>query len=164
MATRTITVSANLPVAPERAYAVLADYLDGHRRILPPQFTEMTVEQGGIGAGTIIRCQMTAFGRKQNFRAAITEPEPGRVLVETGLDAKRVVTTSIVDPGHHANECHVTFTTELPVRGGLIGVIEGFMAERYLRPIYLEELQRLGQVAATYTPANHPLKTNARFA
>ena len=63
MATRTITVSANLPVAPERAYAVLADYLDGHRRILPPQFTEMTVEQGGIGAGTIIRCQMTAFGR-----------------------------------------------------------------------------------------------------
>jgi Polyketide cyclase / dehydrase and lipid transport len=152
MATRIITVSANLPVTPDRAYAVLADYLDGHPRILPSQFSNMSVEKGGIGAGTIVRFQMTALGRKQNFRAAITEPEPGRVLVETGIDEKRVVTTSIVDPGHHPNECHVTFTTELQVRDGLLGIIEGFLAERYLRPIYIDELDRLAGVAATYSP------------
>jgi hypothetical protein len=43
----------------------------------------MVGEHGGIGAGTIIRFQMSIFGRKQTVRAAITEPEPGCVLVET---------------------------------------------------------------------------------
>ena len=57
------------------------------------------MEQGGIGAGTVIRFQMSALGQKRTLRAEITEPEPGRVLVETYLDSNGAVTTFTVDPG-----------------------------------------------------------------
>jgi len=52
------------------------------------------VEEGGIGAGTVIRFQMRILGRLRTFHAAITEPEPGGVLVETDLDTtSRIETT-----------------------------------------------------------------------
>jgi len=41
---------------------------------------------------------MRVFGKAQAFRADITEPQPGRMLVETHLDFNRAVTTFTVDP------------------------------------------------------------------
>src|SRR5262249_14871310 len=80
-----------------RAYAVIADYRDGHPHILPrPPFVSLDVEQGGTGAGTVIRFQMRVFGRVRTFRAAITEPEPGRVLAETDLDTGTLTTFTVV--------------------------------------------------------------------
>src|SRR5438067_1767432 len=93
-----ITATAVVPAQPSRVYAVIADYHNGHPHILPKQFSEMVVEKGGVGRGTIIRFQMSVFGRKQTFRAAISEPEPGRVLAETDLDNNGAVTTFVVDP------------------------------------------------------------------
>lgn len=78
-----VTASALIPARRERVYNILANYREGHPRILPKQFSNLVVEQGGLGAGTVIRFQMSVFGRKQTFRAEISEPEPGRVLVET---------------------------------------------------------------------------------
>jgi len=70
-----ISASANIPVPPQRAYSIIANYHDEHPRILPSQFSNLAVEKGGIGAGTVNRFNMRVFGRKQSFRAAITEPE-----------------------------------------------------------------------------------------
>src|SRR5215472_16891793 len=123
-----ISASAIIPARRERAYSLIANYQDGHPRILPKQFSNLIVEQGGIGAGTIIRFQMTLLGRKQSFRAAITEPEPGRVLVETDLDTNGAVTTFIVDSGTAPADLHVTIRTELPLRNGFLGHIEGVFA------------------------------------
>src|SRR5579864_9197509 len=77
-----VSASALIPARRERVYSLIANYHDGHTRIVPKQFSNLVVEQGGIGAGTIIRFQMSVLGRKQTFRAAVTEPEPGRMLVE----------------------------------------------------------------------------------
>jgi hypothetical protein len=143
-----VSATAHIPASPERVYAVIADYRDAHRRILPPEFTSLTVEQGGTGAGTVIRFQMRMMGRTQTFRAAITEPDPGRVLVETGLDPNGPVTTFRVDPGPAKGQSQVTFVTELPVKGGLRGAIERFIMTRYLVPIYKRELSILAEVAA----------------
>ncbi len=41
-----------IPAPAAAVYALLADYRDGHPRILPPAFSDLTVLQGGIGAGT----------------------------------------------------------------------------------------------------------------
>jgi hypothetical protein len=142
-----ITASALIPARRERVYSILSNYKDGHPRILPKQFRELIVEQGGIGAGTVIRFQMSVFGKKQTFRAAITEPEPGRVLVETNLDANSAVTTFIVDPGTAPADSRVTISTELPVRSGLAGFLEKKLATVLLRPIYLRELANLARVA-----------------
>jgi hypothetical protein len=142
-----ISASAVIPARRERVYSLISNYNDGHPRILPPQFTGLVVEQGGIGAGTIIRFQMRVLGRKQTFRAAITEPEPGRVLVETDLDANGAVTTFTVNPGEAPADSHVTISTELPVRGGFLGTVEKALTTLLLRPIYVKELENLARVA-----------------
>ena len=94
------------------------------------------VEQGGVGAGTVIRFQMSLFGKNQTFRAAITEPEPGHILVETYLDANGAVTTFTVNQGSAPADSHVTISTELPVRSGFSGYVEKSLTTALLRPIY----------------------------
>jgi hypothetical protein len=142
-----ISASAIIPARRERVYSLLANYQDGHARILPKQFSNLTVEQGGVGTGTVIRFQMSVFGKKQIFRAAITEPEPGRVLVEKDLDANGAVTTFTVNPGRAPADSNVTISTELPVRGGFLGTIERTLSTLLLRPLYVKELENLARVA-----------------
>jgi len=142
-----ISASAVIPARRDRVYSLISNYNDGHPRILPKQFTSLVVEQGGVGAGTIIRFQMSVLGRKQTFRAAITEPEPGRVLVETDLGTNGAVTTFTVNPGGAPADSHVTISTELPVRSGFLGKIERTMSTLLLRQIYMKELENLARVA-----------------
>ena len=145
--TLVVTAAASIDAAPERVYGILADYRIGHPSILPDQFSDLRVERGGVGEGTIISFRMRVMGRIQKFRAAITEPEPGRKLVETGLDPNAVVTTFTVAPGPNPAQSEVTISTSLPVRTGLLGAIERFLAARYLRPIYSRELELLAAAA-----------------
>ena len=142
-----IAQSAIIPARRERVYSLIANYHDGHARILPRQISGLVVEQGGVGAGTVIRFQMSVFGRKQTFRAAITEPEPGRVLAETDLDTNGAVTTFTIDPGTAPADSQVTISTELPVRAGLLGFLEKKWTNLLLRPIYARELENLARVA-----------------
>jgi hypothetical protein len=143
-----VAAEAVIDAPAESAYAVIADYRDGHPRIIPrPPFVSLEVEQGGTGAGTLIRFQMRVFGRIQTFRAAITEPETGRVLVETDTDTG-TVTTFTVDPVEEGPRSRVRITTDIDTRGGLLGPLERFLITRLLRPVYVRELERLEAVAA----------------
>jgi polyketide cyclase/dehydrase/lipid transport protein len=142
-----ISASAIIPARRERVYSLIANYHDGHPRILPKQFSGLVVEQGGMGAGTVIRFQMSVFGKKQTFRAAITEPEPGRVLVETDLAANGAVTTFTINPGTAPADSNVTISTELRVRTGFLGQIEKALTTMLLRPMYVKELENLARVA-----------------
>jgi hypothetical protein len=142
-----ISASAIIPARRDRVYSLLANYNDGHPRILPRQFSNLIVEQGGIGAGTIIRFDMSFLGSKQHFRAAVTEPDPGRVLVETYLDNNGAVTTFTIDPGSAPADSRVTISTELPVRSGFPGKIERAFSTLLLRSIYKKELENLARVA-----------------
>jgi hypothetical protein len=121
-----VTASARIDAPAAQVYAILADYHSGHPRILPsPPFLGLQVEEGGVGAGTRVNFQMRIYGTTQSFRAAVTEPEPGRVLVETNLGDGGAVTTFTVDAiegGQHAN---VTIVTEgRTERAGVSGAIE----------------------------------------
>jgi hypothetical protein len=98
MTQQRIAASALIQAPAQQVYAIIADYRNGHPRILPkPYFVSLTVEQGGVGAGTMVTFQMKVMGSWQTFHAVITEPEPGRVLVETDSSAG-TVTTFTVDP------------------------------------------------------------------
>jgi|SRR5579863_2195297 len=142
-----VSASAIIPARRERVYSLIANYRDSHPRILPKQFSNLMVEQGGVGAGTVIRFQMSVFGKKQKFRAAITEPEPGHVLVETDLDANGAITTFTVDPGTAPADSQVTISTELRVRSGFPGKVERVLSTLLLRPMYVKELENLARVA-----------------
>ena len=110
--------SAVIPARRERVYSLIANYHDGHPRIVPKQFSGLVVEQGGVGAGTVIRFQMSLLGKKQNLSRRHHRTEPGRVLVETDLDGNGSVTTFTVNPGTAPADSHVRFRPELPVRSG----------------------------------------------
>lgn len=142
-----VSASAIIPARRERVYSLLANYNDGHTRIVPKQLSGLTVEQGGVGAGTVIRFQMSVLGKKQTFRAAISEPEPGRVLVETDLETNGAVTTFTVDAGNAPADSRVTISTAVPVRSGFPGWLEKSFATLLLRPIYKQELTNLARVA-----------------
>ena len=130
--TYVITATARLNAPPRRVYDTIANYQTGHPRILPKQFSGLTVERGGVGAGTVIRFQVRVLGRTTTFRAEVTEPEPGRVLVERNVLGSDSVTTFIVEPGSHANEAVTTIRTEMTVRRGWAGAIERCLTTRLL--------------------------------
>jgi hypothetical protein len=80
-------VSAVIDAPPAEVYAVFADYHHSHQQVLPkPYFGELVVEKGGKGAGTVFRTSITMMGQTTNYTIEVTEPEPGRRIVET--DAK----------------------------------------------------------------------------
>ena len=63
MAKHTVTASALIPAPPQNVYQLIADYRNGHPRILPkPYFIALHVEKGGYGEGTIINYQMKVMG------------------------------------------------------------------------------------------------------
>ena len=147
MTTITATESAEIDVAPDIVYGIIADYRNGHPRILPPQyFGALDVEKGGTGAGTVIRFEMRVFGKTRTARAEISEPQPGRVLMERVLDERGIVTTFTVDPRAAGRRSRVTIDTQWSVRG-ISGRMEKLIAAPMLRRIYRAELAQLGDVA-----------------
>ncbi|CAN5849949.1 hypothetical protein BH10CHL1_BH10CHL1_09460 [soil metagenome] len=142
-----LQMSTCIPAPASLVYRISADYREGHPQILPAYFSDLVVEEGGFGAGTRIRFKMTALGKIQTFHALISEPEPGRVLVEdTGPEAG-TVTTFTIDPIAQGEQAQVTIATELKSSGGIGGVIERFFTRMFLRRVYTQELKLLGEVA-----------------
>jgi hypothetical protein len=135
---------ARIGASAGRVYDILADYREGHPRILPSPFRNFVVEQGGRGAGTLTRFDVRAFGRTQSFRHEVLEPEPGRVLVERDCDLDSCTTFTVEPSG---GESTVTIRTELTSRPGLAGMIERFLSTRFLVRLYREELEKLDRIA-----------------
>ena len=149
MATITVYATRRIPAPPREVYAIIADYTEGHPHILPSAyFRNIEVEKGGVGAGTRIRFEMTAFGTVRSMQADIEEPEPGRILVERDVEG-RVVTTFTVNRARDGRESDVTITTELTTRGGIIGLLERAASKAYLERVYRDELARLAAYAAS---------------
>jgi hypothetical protein len=146
MATIDFQASREMPVPARIVYGVLADYHKGHPAILPrPPFVDMVVEQGGTGAGTVIRVRMKLLGRESTMRAAISEPEPGRVLLEKALD-QDLQTRFIVEPvgvaGNASERSRTTFHTIINAPG-VGGLVQKWILPRLLLPAYHQELANL---------------------
>lgn len=134
---------------PEVVYHCIADYREHHRPggFLPPAFSDMRIEHGGVGAGTVFTVTMTLAGQSRPMTAEVTEPEPGRVLVER---SSQVWTTFIVEPAGEG-QCRVRFDTLLAY-SGLEGLVTRLLAPRLLRSLYADELARLERYAQAHPP------------
>jgi hypothetical protein len=137
MAPLHVTAERTIPAPAAAVYALLADYRDGHPRILPPAFSDLTVLQGGTGAGTVFRFALKLAGRPQEGEARVDEPEPGRVLSET-YAAKGAVTRFTVDPA--GDQSRVRIDTSWQPSRGLTGLIERLITPRLFQKLYVEEL------------------------
>ena len=93
-----LQASAVMHAPAATVYEVLSDYQQGHPAILPRKyFIDLTVAEGGRGAGTVFLVKTKVMGQERTSRMTVAEPDPGRVLLETDPEAG-VTTTFTVDP------------------------------------------------------------------
>lgn len=145
MAEITIRASAVVDAPAATVYGVLADYHEGHPGILPrPPFGELVMESGGTGAGTRFRVTTRQGLGMITYRMAVTEPEPGHLLVERDQDSD-LVSTFRVDPVS-GGRSHVTIATRY-TRRGIKGLLERMLLPTLAAPIYRKEIANLERVA-----------------
>jgi hypothetical protein len=140
----TVKAEAVLEAPTEGVYATIADYRQGHPNILPKELYDLQVEQGGYGAGTIHRFKMRVLGVEQSFYQRVSEPEPGRVLVEQDIDSLQHVTTTFrVTPLEQGQKSHVEISTTMHTSPGLRGLVERVLVPMINTRIYQKELKLL---------------------
>ena len=127
-----VTASADL------LYQIVADYNTHHPAILPAAFSNLKVEQGGIGDGTVISFDLKMGGRKRAMRARISEPRPG-VLEETDLEFGAITSFEITQ---EVDASRVVIRTGFPSAPGIQGWFERRFAPGMLRKLYEQELEK----------------------
>lgn len=144
-----VMADAILDARAEDVYNTIADYRHGHPNILPKEtFYDLQVEQGGYGAGTLIRFKMKVLGVEQAFYQRVSEPEPGRVLVEQDVDsAQHVVTTFKVTPAENDQKSRVEISTTMNASPGFKGFMERIIVPIINPQVYRKELKQLEAVA-----------------
>jgi hypothetical protein len=140
MGTIKVTAKRDIAAPADVLYGYIADNREHHPNFLPEAFSNFQVESGGVGAGTITRFRMTAGTRTREYRMAVAEPEPGRVLTESDT-ASSLVTTFTVSPRGPGAQVEIATTWE--GAGGVGGFFERLFAPLGLRRIYGEVLDRL---------------------
>ena len=139
-----VSAEGRVEAPAETVFGYLAD-MRGHRpRFLPPAFSGFQVESGGVGAGTITRFTVNAGGRSRAYRMQVTEPEPGRVLVESDTNSS-LVTTTTVTPDGSASRVRISTTWDGAAVIG--GFFERRFAPKVMQGIYADELERLNAYA-----------------
>jgi hypothetical protein len=139
-------------------YNLIRDFERHHPRFLPPQFGDLEIEYGGVGAGTVHSFTMTVGGRTTAYRVRVGEPQPGRMLIESD-SSKRMLTTFTVDPEPYGR-ARVRIHTRWHAQG-IAGLVERFVAPILLKRVYREELRLLdgyarGELVATRIAALRP--------
>jgi hypothetical protein len=128
---------------PAAVYAVLADYSSHHPRIMPASFfSNLEVEAGGVGAGTVFHITFHMLGKRQQLHMQVAEPVPGHVLTETNLDTG-AVTAFTVASEESGSRTRVQITSESETGGGLRGLIDRLATPVLMRRIFTRQLREL---------------------
>ncbi|KAB8167728.1 SRPBCC family protein [Streptomyces sp. 3MP-14] len=136
---------------PEEVYAALADYREVHPRLLPEEFTDYEVREGGQGAGTVIFLRLHATRKRvRECVLEISEPEE-RTLVETDRDST-LVTTWTITPDGGDDRCVARVRTVWEGSGGIGGFFERLFAPRVLKGVYERLLENLAAEAERGSP------------
>lgn len=136
---------ALIPAPPAAVYAVLADYRRGHMKIMPKQYIrQLEIESGGQGDGTVFRYRVRAYGIERTARAVVSEPEPGRVLVERETTSS-LVTTFAVTPAMNGDQAHVQIAAHWEPAPTLWGRFQQIFYPTVLKNIFTQELNALAR-------------------
>lgn len=136
-----VDLERTIPAPPARVHAVLADYR-GRERILPGNYLDYRVEEGGDGGGTVVSYRLRAGRRERRYVLEVAEPTPGVTLVERDRESS-LVTTWILSPTANGTATDLRMSTIWEGHGGIGGLFERTFAPRGLRRIHGELLDRL---------------------
>jgi hypothetical protein len=128
---------------PAGIYIVLADYTTHHPRIMPASlFSNLEVETGGVGAGTVFHVTFRLFGLAQRLRMQVSEPDRGRVLTERNLDTG-VVTVFSVTSEDGESPTLVRMFSEWQSGTGLRGLIDRLIVPSLMSYVFTRQLREL---------------------
>ena len=82
----------------------------------------------------------------------VSEPEPGRVMVETDAEAG-VVTTFTVDPLADGAQSRVSISLTGQTSPGLVGMLEKRLNPLVLRRVFAQDLELLDNYVRTRQPS-----------
>jgi hypothetical protein len=126
---------------PERVYDTLADYAGARARVLPGQFSEYEVREGGKGDGTLVHWKLQATSKRiRDCLLDVTAPTPGQ-LVETDRNSTLVTTWTVTPAGE--GRSRVVVGTTWQGASGVGGFFERTFAPKGLSRIYDEALAAL---------------------
>ncbi|MDT0266396.1 SRPBCC family protein [Streptomyces sp. DSM 44915] len=149
MAQVEVEARRGIAARPEVVYAAIADYQETHPRLLPEEFTDYEVREGGQGAGTVIFLRLHAT-RKRVRECLLEIDEPAeRTLVEKDRNST-LTTTWTVQPDGGDDQSRITVRTVWESAGGIGGFFERLFAPRVLNGVYERVLANL---AAEVEPA-----------
>ncbi|KQU28037.1 MULTISPECIES: SRPBCC family protein [unclassified Rhodococcus (in: high G+C Gram-positive bacteria)] len=136
-ASSSLTISA----APDKVLAALSDYETVRPRILPEQYRDFAVVEGGQGDGTVARWVLQAT-EKRSRNVLATVSVSGATVTEKDANSS-MVTTYLVAPSGSGSS--VTTTTEWTGAGGVGGFFEKTFAPLGLKKIQAQLLQNLSR-------------------
>lgn len=122
-------------------YAVLSDY-ERRPTMLPPNYSDFAVTEGGKGAGTLVTYRFKAGPRERTYRMRAEEREAGRVLVERDEDSSFVMTWTVNPSGEGAE---VRLESAWDGASGIGGIFERLFAPKALRRVHGETLEGLAK-------------------
>src|ERR1700743_2825845 len=126
-------------VEPAATLAAVADYQKVRPRILPPQYSEYEVLQGGQGAGTVAKWKLQAT--KSRVRDVQVDVDvAGHTVIEKDANSSMITNWTVAPAGAGSS---VTVKTSWQGAGGIGGFFEKTFAPLGLRKIQGEVLENL---------------------
>ncbi|MBO3677633.1 SRPBCC family protein [Streptomyces sp. NEAU-YJ-81] len=131
---------------PEDVFDALADYRETRPRLLPQQFSEYEVREGGDGEGTVVHWKLQATSKRvRDCLLEVSEPSDGQ-LVEKDRNSSMVTTWTVTPSGE--GKSRVVVTSTWTGASGIGGFFERTFAPKGLARIYDELLAKLAAEAA----------------
>ena len=135
------TTQRVVAAAPEAVFAALADYGKTRPELLPEQFSEYEVREGGTGAGSVVHWKLQATQKRvRDCLIEASEPASGQ-LVERDRNSSMVTTWTVAPSGE--GRAKVVVTTTWQGATGIGGFFERTFAPKGLNRIHDAELARL---------------------
>ncbi|WP_405826845.1 SRPBCC family protein [Streptomyces sp. NBC_00838] len=136
----------------ETVFDALADYQDVRPKVLPNNFSEYEVREGGDGEGTLVHWKLQATKKRvRDCLLEVTEPTDGQ-LVEKDRNSSMVTTWVVTPAGEGRSKAVVT--TVWDGAGGIGGFFERTFAPKGLARIYDELLAKLAAETEKATEAS----------
>jgi hypothetical protein len=126
---------------PAQVRDLLLDYREGRPRILTGNYQEYAVEEGGRGAGTLVRYRFKAGPRERWYRMRV-ETAGDDSITERDLESS-LTTVWTLRPAAGGGSTDVRIETSWQGAGGVGGFFERTFAPRALSGVYREMLDRL---------------------
>ncbi|CAL9385429.1 SRPBCC family protein [Streptomyces sp. Tu 3180] len=118
----------------ETVFDALADYSGTRGRLLPEQYSEYEVREGGDGEGTLVHWKLQATSKRvRDCLLEVTEPSDGE-LVEKDRNSSMVTTWRVTPAGE--GRSRVVVTTTWQGAGGIGGFFERTFAPKGLARIH----------------------------